>query len=305
MPASTVPISRPASSTSGSIVDASVPVHNEAHSTGISWAAVIGGAFVSASLSLILLALGTGLGFTAISPLSGATGSATASISILTIGRAAIAWLIFTQIIAAALGGYLAGRLRTKWVDVHTDEVYFRDTAHGLLVWAVGLVVTAVFLGSAATSLAGGTAQRNSTGTASAASDASPLNPNAYLIDTLFRPGTPAAERQASERNDASARSQAERIFAHGLREGELSGADSTYLAQLVAASTGISLADADKRVGDAFDEARSNAEKTRKALAHLSLWLFIALLAGAFCASYAGTIGGRQRDHVRNNVTV
>jgi hypothetical protein len=301
MPPSTVSISRPVASTSGTIVETSAPAHNEAYSTGISWAAVIGGAFVSASLSLILLALGTGLGFTAISPLSGAA----ASIS--TIGRAAIAWLIFTQIIAAALGGYLAGRLRTKWVDVHTDEVYFRDTAHGLLVWAVGLVVTAAFLGSAATSLAGGTAQRNSSANAndtfSTETDAAVFNSNAYFIDTLFRASNPAAERQAPDRSDASDRasdrSQAELIFAHGLREGQFSGADSTYLAQLVAARTGISPTDADKRVGDTFDEARSNAQKTRKALGHLSLWLFVALLAGAFCASYAGTIGGRQRDHV------
>lgn len=162
MPPSTIPISRTAATTSGNIVDASVPLHNEAHSTGISWAAVAGGAFVTASMSLILLALGTGLGLTAISPLSGSGATASA------IGRTAIAWLIFTQIIAAALGGYLAGRLRTKWVDVHTDEVYFRDTAHGLLVWAVGLVVSVAFLGAAATSLAGGTAQRNFSANANA-----------------------------------------------------------------------------------------------------------------------------------------
>jgi hypothetical protein len=299
MPPSTIPISRTAATTSGNIVDASVPLHNEAHSTGISWAAVAGGAFVTASMSLILLALGTGLGLTAISPLSGSGATASA------IGRTAIAWLIFTQIIAAALGGYLAGRLRTKWVDVHTDEVYFRDTAHGLLVWAVGLVVTAAFLGAAATSLAGGTAQRNFSANANASSsgtDAAEFNSNAYFIDSMFRVA-PTTERRDLRPADAPERaeeqSQTERIFAHGLREGQLSDADSTYLAQLVAARTGITPADAEKRVNDTFNELRSKAQTARKALGHLSLWLFIALLAGAFCASFAGTIGGRQRDHV------
>ena len=85
--------------------------------------------FVSASLALILLSLGTGPGFSSLSPWSNLGASAS------TIGKAAIAWLIITQITASAMRGYLAGRLRTKWANVHT-EVYFRDTAHGFLVWA-------------------------------------------------------------------------------------------------------------------------------------------------------------------------
>ena len=116
---------------------AEIPVRNEASSSGISWAAVLGGAFVSASLALILLALGTGLGFSSVSPWSNL--GAWASM----VGKGAVVWLILTQVLASAMGGYLAGRLRTKWTHVHTDEVYFRDTAHGLLVWAVGMVITA------------------------------------------------------------------------------------------------------------------------------------------------------------------
>ena len=125
-------------------------VRNEAYSSGVSWAAVIAGAFVAAALSLILLALGTGLGLSSVSPWSNLGASAS------TIHRAAIIWLIVIQIIASAMGGYLAGRLRTKWATIHTDEVYFRDTAHGFLVWAVGLVITASFLASAAASMVGG-----------------------------------------------------------------------------------------------------------------------------------------------------
>src|SRR3981081_3176855 len=126
---------------------------NEAHSSGVSWAAVIAGAFVAAALSLALLALGTGIGFSAVSPWANAGASASA------IGWTAIGWLVLMQLIASSVGGYLAGRLRTKWVNVHTHEVYFRDTAHGFLVWAVGLVITAGFLTSAATSMIGGAAR--------------------------------------------------------------------------------------------------------------------------------------------------
>src|SRR5471032_1717000 len=123
---------------------------NEAHSSGVSWAAVIAGAFVAAALSLALLALGAGIGFSAVSPWANAGASASR------IGRTAIAWLVLMQLIASSVGGYLAGRLRTRWVNIHTHEVYFRDTAHGFLVWAVGLVMTAAFLTSAATSMIGG-----------------------------------------------------------------------------------------------------------------------------------------------------
>lgn len=264
-----------------------IPGKNEAYSAGVSWPAVIGGAFVAAALALILLSLGTGLGFSSISPWSnmGAVAS--------TIGKAAIAWLIATQIIASAMGGYLAGRLRTKWVNVHTDEVYFRDTAHGFLVWALGLVVTAAFLASAATSLAGGAMQRSAATTANDA-ETSGLNSHAYLIDTLFR-----SNGSVSDRNDALARGEAERILTHAMRQGVLPAADQTYLAQMVSARTGLNQSDAENRVSDVFAQAQQSAENARKALAHLSLWLFVALLSGAFCASYAGTIGGRQRDRV------
>ena len=194
---------------------------NEAYTAGVSWPAVIGGAFVSAALALILLSLGTGLGFSSISPWSnmGATAS--------TIGRAAIVWFIITQILASAMGGYLAGRLRTKWVNIHTDEVYFRDTAHGLLVWALGLVVTAVFLASAATSLAGREVQRND-GTTAAAGNESMFNPNAYVIDMLFRSN--GAGASAGDRSDASVRAEAEHIVAHATRQRVMPSTDKTIL---------------------------------------------------------------------------
>jgi hypothetical protein len=268
---------------------AEIPVRNEASSSGISWTAVIGGAFVSASLALILLALGTGLGFSSVSPWSNLGSSAS------TVGKGAVVWLILTQVLASAMGGYLAGRLRTKWTHVHTDEVYFRDTAHGFLVWAVGMVITASLLASAATSFAGAAAQQSTNGTtATTGANDGMLNPNAYFVDTLLR-----SNGSVPDRNDISERGEVSRAFLHALRQGTLPPSDRVYLSQVVSARTGLNQTDAEKRVSDVFAAAQQSEASARKALGHLSLWLFVALLSGAFCASYAGTIGGRQRDRV------
>ena len=261
---------------------------SEAHSSGVSWGAVIGGAFVAAAFYLILLALGAGLGLSAVSPWSNVGASAS------TVGTLAIIWLIFIEIIASSLGGYLTGRLRTKWALIHTDEVYFRDTANGFLAWAVALVISVTLLASAATSMVGRVAQlaalSETTGTATSATD-----PNGYFVDTLFR-----SDRLGPESKDPSVQAEAGRIFANALRQNQMPTADQTYLGRLVAARTGISQSEAEKRVSDVIADARQTEDTARKATAHLLLWFFLALLMGAFSASYAATIGGRQRDHVK-----
>ena len=262
-------------------------VRNESHSSGVSWAAVIGGAFVAAALSLILLALGAGLGFSSVSPWS----NVGASVS--TVGTAAILWLVLVQIMSSSMGGFLAGRLRTKWTGIHTDEVYFRDTAHGFLAWAVALVITAAFLASAATSMMGVAAQLSAT--ASSAGAERELSPNEYFVDALFRSDGGAGP----DSNGVSMRGEAELIIANALRQGYIPPADKSYLAQLVASKTGLNKTDAEKRVADVFTEAQQAADTARKTIAHSLLWTFLALLIGAFCASFAATIGGRQRDHV------
>jgi hypothetical protein len=260
---------------------------NEASSSAVSWAAVFAGAFATSALSLILLALGTGVGLSSLSPWS------SAGVSASTVTKGAIVWLILTQIVAAAMGGYLAGRLRTKWVSVHTHEVYFRDTAHGFLVWSVSLVITTAFLASAATSMVSGNAARNDVG-ATAAGEAR-SDPYGYFVDSLFRGDRPAADLNA----DAALHAEVGLILARGLREGYVPSTDRAYLAQLVTARTGMDQAEAQRRVAEVLNQARQAADDARRATAHFLYWTFLALLIGAFCASYAATIGGRQRDNV------
>jgi hypothetical protein len=257
-------------------------VLNDSNVSGVSWPAVIAGAFVTAALSLTLLALGTGIGLSSVSPWTDSGASSTA------VGVGAIVWFVLIELLASSMGGYLAGRLRTKWVNVHTHEVYFRDTAHGFLVWAVALVITAAFLVTAATSLVGGHT-RTPEGSTQVRS-----GPEGYFVDRLLRTTSATAEPY-----DAAIRTETYIILTNAMKTGAMPSADKEYLAKLVASRAGVSEAEAEKRVDEDFNQARQAADAARKALAHSMYWSFLALLVGAFSASFAATIGGKQRDDV------
>lgn len=165
--------------------------------SAVSWGAIAAGAAAAASLSLILLILGVGLGLSSVSPWAREGFSAT------TFGVSTILWVTLTQLMASAMGGYLAGRLRTKWTEVHTDEVYFRDTAHGFLAWAVASLATAALLTSVIGSILSGGVQAGAsvvgsvTNTAGSAmggaaasvrmAQGSDSGPMGYFIDSRFR----------------------------------------------------------------------------------------------------------------------
>jgi hypothetical protein len=292
-------------------LDARDPVAGaESASSTVSWAAIIAGAVVASALSLALIMLGAGLGLVSVSPWS------TNNVSVTTFGVLAAAWFIAVQLFASGVGGYLAGRLRTRWVTVHTDEVYFRDTAHGLLVWALSAIAGAWLLGSAASSVASGVAHLGASVVEAAGAAAggpaaqvvgqaapSEGNPTGYFTDLMFRSDHPdtAGKPPASH-------AEIGRILATDLSSGTMPAADKTYVAQVVAARTGLSQADAEKRVADVFDQAqnakqkaadaaKSAADAARKTGVYVALWAFISLLVGAFSASYMATVGGRVRD--------
>ncbi|MEO8751289.1 MAG: hypothetical protein ABI624_01290 [Casimicrobiaceae bacterium] len=283
-----------------------LPAPERKAESAISWGAILAGAAAAAALSLILLALGAGLGLSSISPWAYEGASAT------TLGVATIAWLLLMSGIASAVGGYIAGRLRSLWSDAHADEAFFRDTAHGFLAWAAATIVSAALLTTAATSMVGAAARAGAVaGTAvagaaaAAGTAAAPNTPGgSYFVDMLFR-----TDRQPVPGADMDAtRTETGRILANALRQGDLAQGDKAYLAQLVARQTGLSPADADQRVTQvataaklaaeaAEAKAREIAEAARRASAHLALWIFVSLLLGAFCGAYFATIGGRLRD--------
>jgi len=260
--------------------------------SGISWAAVTAGAVASCALTLVLLSFGAGVGLSVVSPWANSGVSATS----FEIGTGL--YFIVMAMISSAVGGYLAGRLRNRWIGVQSPEVHFRDTAHGFLAWALASVVGAVLLASPVTSLLGGA----TSATVQAASSSQATSPMNGYADALLRPDNPTAEN-ATNANSGQTRQEVVQLLATDFRNGgEPSAADRSYLAKVVAARTGLSPADADKRVNDVIAEAKQDLEKARKAAEHLAIWLTLSLFIGAFSAALAATEGGGLRDGTWGN---
>jgi hypothetical protein len=264
----------------------------ESQVSAVAWPAIIAGAFVATAVTILLVALGTGIGLSSVSPVSGANPTAT------TFGVLAAIWLILVNWIAFGLGGYVTGRLRTKHVQLHTDEVFFRDTANGFVTWALASVIAVGFLASGVSSILGAGTHAAATVASGAAS---PGGQNGYLVDTLFRPAQPGS----LPATNGETRAEAMRILATGL-DGTVSSDDRSYLVQLVAARSGVSQTVAQQRVDGALsaeqtavEKAKQAANAARKAAAAFSFFTFFSMLIGAFIACVAAAIGGRQRDRV------
>ena len=269
----------------------SIAIGNET-SSAVSWAAIVAGAFAALAVAVVLTSLCAGLGLTTVSawPHTGA------SITTFTISTGI--GLIVVQWLASALGGFITGRLRTKWTGLHTHEVFFRDTVHGFLSWTLTTIVGTVLLAAASSSIVGGGVRAASNVVGGAAQTAT-SGISGYSVDTLLR----------SDHVDASTSSQdiaaqVTRVLANGIRTGDVPPADRAYLAQLVAAKAGIPQAEAQKRVDDtiaatktAETKVRQAADIARKATATFAIFSALSLMIGAFVASVAGAYGGRLRD--------
>jgi hypothetical protein len=253
--------------------------------SGVSWAAVVAGAVASCALTLVLLSLGAGLGFAVVSPWSNSGVSATT----FEIGTGL--YFIVMAMISSAMGGYLAGRLRARWTGIRTSEVVFRDTAHGFLAWALASVVGAVLLAAPAASLIGDA----TSGAMQAANSSQASGPMDSYVDTLLRTDNPSADKAT---NPAETRQELIRLFTADFRNGEEpSVADRSYIAKVVAARTGLSQADAEKRVNEVIAQVKTDIDKARKTAMHLAIWLTLSLFIGAFSAALAATEGGGTRD--------
>jgi len=272
--------------------------------SAVSWGAIAAGAVGAAALALLLVAFGAGLGLSAVSPWSDSGVSAS------TFKTGTGIYLVIVAVMSSAVGGYLAARLRTKWVGAHTNEVFFRDTAHGFIAWAFATLLSASALSAVTGYLANGAAA----GVGGAASQASrSVNPADIYVDKLFRPdaaaqpaSAPASSSASGNPNSATpsganpnqSRAEVLRLWTASFHDnGDLSAADKTYVAQVVAARTGQSQADAEKRVNQVIVEAKTAADTARKDAAKLSFWLTAAMLFGAFAASLAAVEGGSLRD--------
>jgi hypothetical protein len=279
--------------------------------SGVSWGSIAAGSVTAAAVSLALVALGVGLGLSAVSPWTDT------SVSASTFTVTAGIYLVLVAIMSSAIGGYLSARLRTKWVGIHTNEAFFRDTAHGFVAWAFATIISATVLGTAMTHLVGGTVSA----IASAGQAAANSNPARVYVDRLFRRESPAvpnaAAAGAAPGSDAGAvpgpqspsadtstgsnpatRAEVMRLWVASVPSDEgLAVADRTYIARLVAANTGLNQADAEKRVDEVVQQAKADADRLRRNGAQFAFWMTAALLFGAFAASLAAAEGGQHRD--------
>lgn len=291
---STYPVASPA-----------VPAATRAPS--VNWGAVLAGAVAATALTFVLMLLGSGLGLTIVSPW------ANESASLATFAVSTAIWLVIVQWLSSGTGGYLSGRLRPRRAGDTHDETFFRDSAHGLVTWALATLLVVMLIGGAlsgafgtgmraASNVASGAALGASAGAANIPA-ARGANPASYFVDLLFREGT-AAQTNPGAEADGGAAAQASRILAESALSGEVSADDKAYLAQLVARSTGLSQPDATARVDgvlaritDTRMKAQAAADTARKAGATLALLGTLSLVMGGFIACVAAIIGGRQRD--------
>ena len=274
------------------MVDTVIVENEQAPGSAVSWSAILAGAAVSAGLSLILLLIGSGIGFSVINPWSHGTVATTTKAA-----TVAGIYITVTAVMASAVGGYLAGRLRHLWLGTHPHEAFFRDTAHGLITWAVATVASVALLGTVTSNLTG-TAARG------AGMVAARDGGTAGLTDQLFAYDYVAVSKaQGNLPNTGIARDYngdravAVRLLGRLATQRDLTTDERQNLAVIVAARTGLSLPDAEKRVAAVEADARAAAETARRVGMMLSFWLAASLLAGALAASLAAWEGGAIRD--------
>jgi hypothetical protein len=255
----------------------------EIEAPGVSWGAILAGAAAACALTLLMLSLGTGLGFAVVSP----WGSQGVSSTTFEIGTGL--YFIVMAMISSGPGGYLAGRLRRKWIGLEATEAQFRDTAHGLLAWAVASIVGAVLLASPASTLVGSVAG----GTVQAAAGAAQSSPLNTYTDLLLR-----SDNRSDQQSLTDTRGEISRLLTTSFRaDNDVTGTNRDYLVKTVAARTGLNQADAEKRVNDVLTQAKADLDKARKAAMHTAIWLTLSLFIGAFSAAAAAWEGGGVRD--------
>jgi hypothetical protein len=277
--------------------------------SGVSWSGVIAGALTAVAVTAIIVSLGSGIGLSLASPFASLPSGSTLTIM-------GAVWLLFAQAVGFATGGYMAGRLRANPGRWHTSEVKFRDAANGLVVWALGVVLSMLLLAGAVSKVtsAAGTAATAGGAAAAAGATAGVTQPSSldYYTDMLLRtnpqaqanvaPGaTPNGGAPANGANGQIQRQQVTRIMLTAIGPNGLSGDDRTYLAQIVSAQSGMSQDDAQKKVDDIVNRAKADATKAadtaRQGAEYFAFWTFMSLLFSAVCAALGGMLGGDLRD--------
>jgi len=265
--------------------------------SAVDWGAIIAGGVLAVAISFILLTFGSAIGLSLTSPYGGE------GRSLAFLGAASGLWVVWVQVSSFMAGAYLAGRLRRRLPDATPHEVEVRDGSHGLLVWALGVLVGAMLAASVATGVANTAASAVSTATQAVGSGVTQLaqnaNPIQYWVDSLFRSNNPQAPENA-----ADTAAEAGRILARSAAQGSISAEDKTYLGQLIASRTGLAQPEAEQRIDqvmagikNAADQAKAAADRVRRATVLVAFVTAASLVVSAAAAWWAAGMGGRHRD--------
>lgn len=248
----------------------------------VQWPSVVAGAVTGAATAFVLMGFAAALGLAIVSP-SPTWRDASSWLALLS-----GVWVLLVQVLSFGLAGYVAGRMRMRLVGLHSDEVEFRDGMHGVLAWALGILIGALMLWAAASTAT----SFSSPSTGARAESRSAPAFLAFELDRLFR-----SNRTASEGIDASTREEAGRIVLSDLGRREIAADDRAYLTNLVAARTGLGPVEAGQRVNQVLEGARQAAAKARRSSVIIGFFTAAALAAAAAAAWLAGIAGGRHRD--------
>lgn len=250
----------------------------------VQWGPVFAGAVAAAALASVLHAFAGAIGL--------AVGSAAptwrdASIALWILSGL---YLVLVALAAYGLGGYLAGRARDTLALTEPDEIEFRDGVHGLLVWALATVLTALMLlaGSAVASRLAAP----SGGAAGPATSVAGENIIAFDLDRLFR-----GDRRSPDVDFAQVRAEAARILLTASGHSGVAADDRAYLVRLVGARTGLAQPEAERRVSTAIVSTNDNISRARKSTVIIAFMAGAAALLGAAAAWFAACAGGRHRD--------
>jgi hypothetical protein len=244
----------------------------------VDWGAIAAGVFVAIAISSVFLAFGSAVG------LSLASFNASESAPVIGLAIAGGLWLLWVQISSFVSGAYVAGRLRRRIGDAKAHEVEMRDGAHGLIVWAVNIVIGSV--------LAGWITIAGISGAISTASNSGVMD---YYADRLMRSDAVAGTTAVSP--DSQYNAQIGRILARNVAARTVDPTDRSYLAREISARTGLAEADAQKRVDDTVATLKAQAETARKYGVLLAFMTAASLLVSGVAAWWAATAGGKHRD--------
>jgi hypothetical protein len=248
------------------MTDTDITIENNSSAQYVDWGAIIAGGFVAVAISSLFLTFGSAIGLSMTSFQNGKSASLTALVV------AGALWLLWVQVSSFVAGGYVAGRLRRRIGDATPHEVEIRDGSHGLIVWAVGVVLASVLA-------------------ISGLSGAASVNPTDYYVDKMLRSETATV---AAANTDTT---QIGRVLAKNLGSAVIDDADKNFLLSAISTRAGLAPAEAQARLDQTISTLKTQADTARRYGILVAFLTVASFLISGVAAWWAATSGGKHRN--------